>query len=136
MSCGVECNDPLFLTFSCFEPSLYPFHLEEMIFHLYNNVGVLILTNDCLLHFIYIILFFSLLARRWMKNILSCLSSSAYRHVYLFQSSFFLLLICYGWTPQPTPKLWDIHYTPLKLTIHGKIVVVTFSQLGFYVRLK
>ena len=28
------CNDPLFLRFWCFKPSLYPLHFEEMIFPL------------------------------------------------------------------------------------------------------
>ena len=63
-----------------------------------------------------------MLARKWIKNLVSFLfSESFYRCLFLSQSSLCLFLLCYGWTPQPSPALWDFQFTPVRLTLYGNI---------------
>ena len=62
----------------------------------------------------------SVLARQSVKRMMSCLvSTSVYRHLYILQSSLSIFLICYGWTPLPSPTLWDIHSPPFRLALYG-----------------
>ena len=62
----------------------------------------------------------SILARQRIKAIFTLLiSPSVYRHLFLAQSSLCILLICYGWSPQPTPALWDFQYTPIRVAFYG-----------------
>ena len=62
----------------------------------------------------------SVLARQSVKRVMSCLvSTSVYRHLYILQSSLSIFLICYGWTPLPSPTLWDIHSPPFRLALYG-----------------
>ena len=66
----------------------------------------------------------SVLARQWVKNLFSSLlSPSVYRHLHFLQSSLSLFLICYAWTPQTTPTLWDIQSPPLRLSLYGQTIV-------------
>jgi protein-S-isoprenylcysteine O-methyltransferase Ste14 len=79
----------------------------------------------------------SLLARHWVKTLFSSLllvPPSLHRQLHFLQSSFFLFLICYGWTPQPTPALWDFQSTPLRLSLYGVcflgVVLMTVAFLS------
>ena len=61
----------------------------------------------------------SILARQRIKAIFTLLiSPSVYRHLFLAQSSLCILLICYGWSPQPTPALWDFQYMTIRVGIY------------------
>ncbi|CAI8037297.1 Methanethiol S-methyltransferase 1, partial [Geodia barretti] len=77
-----------------------------------------LLNNSLLL--LFFCLAHSVLARQSVKRMMSCLvSTSVYRHLYILQSSLSIFLICYGWTPLPSPTLWDIHSPPFRLALYG-----------------
>jgi protein-S-isoprenylcysteine O-methyltransferase Ste14 len=77
------------------------------------------LLNNSLLLLIFC-LAHSVLARQSVKRMMSCLvSTSVYRHLYFLQSSLSIFLICYGWTPIPSPTLWDIHSPLFRLALYG-----------------
>lgn len=64
----------------------------------------------------------SVFARQWVKDVFSVifkLSPSLYRQFYFFQSSFFIFLLCYGWSPQPT-AVWDVQFTAIRYALYGK----------------
>lgn len=63
----------------------------------------------------------SLFARQWVKDVFSVvfkMPPCLYRQFYFIQSSFFVFLLCYCWTPQPT-VVWDVQFAPIRYTLYG-----------------
>lgn len=90
------------------------------------------LLNNALLLFIFLGSH-SLLARRWVKKVLSpILPPSLYRQFFFITSTVFLFLIPYGWSPMPH-LLWHVDTLTLRYTLYSVTVCgMVLATVAFF----